>query len=449
VISNGRGATATVVSRTHTPQGSPNSSRRHLNTTGHGAVPNSKAAATAANNNNINITQTVSTSSSPSPPPPPPFAAVGLTANGAAPPAPPPTTGPIDIDNYMFDRDGDDDNSQDSLEDELDGEHHKYDEYDEDPFLLVEKLKYFHNPNQRLLDNDASLIPGSPFSKPRNKISSRPTEPLSIAKYVSTLAFVVTLGWVGYLFFLAIDTYQSPIRIVIEIVLAIIAFFGLFWNTYFIIASIGKCFIPSRAFQTNTKYCSMIPETKPPEASWMDVTIQIPVYKESLREVLMPTLKSCMKARDFYHKNTISAAAAGGAAVNSYNKSAKCNIVVCDDGMMAFLRDNFAAAEMLWDAILKTNGRVVKLSKLLKTVDATSRRHLKGMRSKNVYEVFWYVRFSSCDANEIPRVNLSFSIMICFAYPFSGACSTIIITTLDSSHAQRWTDVVNSKRLPI
>lgn len=361
-ISNGRGATATVVS-----SNSPHHSQRHF-------LSNPKAAAAAVGSNDISPAVTTSSSSSPAPPPTAP--PVAVSSNSSDP------NGPVDIDNYIFEDDEEDGQESHTLFGELTADDHKYDEYDEDPFLMVEKLKYFHNPNQRLLDNDASLIPGSPFSKPRNKISSRPTEPLSIAKYVSTLAFVVTLGWVAYLFFLAIDTYQSPGRIVIEVILAIISFFGLFWNTYFIIASIGKCFIPTRAFCTNTKYCSIIPETKPPEASWMDVTIQIPVYKESLREVLMPTLKSCMKARDFYHKNTASV---------GHSKAAKCNIVVCDDGMMAFLRDNFAAAEMLWDAILKTQGRVVKLSKLLKTVDATSRRHLKGMRSKNVYEVFWYV----------------------------------------------------------
>ena len=87
----------------------------------------------------------------------------------------------------------------------------------------------------------------------------------------------------------------------------------------------------------------------------------------------MPTLKSCQAARDYYSNKT----------------SARCNIVVCDDGMMNFLQDNFAAAEMLWNTIVKSSGRVVKLGKLLKHhVPRASRRHLKGLRSKNVYEVF-------------------------------------------------------------
>jgi cellulose synthase/poly-beta-1,6-N-acetylglucosamine synthase-like glycosyltransferase len=157
----------------------------------------------------------------------------------------------------------------------------------------------------------------------------------------------------------------------------VLSFFGLFWNSYFIISSIFKCFIPAKAFRTNTKYCSMIPEIKSPEASWVNVTIQIPVYKESLLEVIIPTLNSCIKSRDFYRKNT----------------GARCNIVICDDGMMAFLGDNFPAAEMLWESIVQTKGQVIKLSALLKILPNGSKGHLKGLRSKGVYEVFHRMLF--------------------------------------------------------
>lgn len=192
--------------------------------------------------------------------------------------------------------------------------------------------RYFNNPHKRLLDNDASQIPGSPFSKPMNTPSNRPSEPLAIAKHASTLACFLTLGWVVYLIFAAVWYYDNIGRIIVEIILALLSFFGLFWNSYFIVASLMKCFIPVKAFKTNTKYCSIIPETAPVNAQWLDVTIQIPVYKESLKEVLMPTLNSCITARDYYSRKT----------------GARCNIVVCDDGMMAMLRDNFPAAEMLW-----------------------------------------------------------------------------------------------------
>ena len=56
------------------------------------------------------------------------------------------------------------------------------DEEEDDTELHGPQLKYFNNPHKRLLDNDASLIPGSPFSKPAMKRSNRPSEPLAMAK---------------------------------------------------------------------------------------------------------------------------------------------------------------------------------------------------------------------------------------------------------------------------
>jgi cellulose synthase/poly-beta-1,6-N-acetylglucosamine synthase-like glycosyltransferase len=238
-----------------------------------------------------------------------------------------------------------------------------------------EAPRYFDNPNQRLLDADASLIPGSPFSKPAIRPSSRPREPLRIARYASTFSFLVAVGTVIFLFFNAIYTNEGNIgRIIIEMILSLVSFFGLFWNTYFTISSILKCFIPTKAFKTNTKYCSIIPEAKDARDHWLNVTIQIPVYKESLVQVLMPTLRSCVAARVAYETTS--------------QGQAECNIVVCDDGMMVMLRDNFAAAEMLWENIIETQGRVLKLSKLLQHVPRASRFHLKGLRSRDVYEVF-------------------------------------------------------------
>lgn len=91
----------------------------------------------------------------------------------------------------------------------------------------------------------------------------------------------------------------------------------------------------------------------------------------------MPTLKSCMAAREHYEKTT----------------GARCNIVITDDGMMAYMKNNFAACEMLFETIQSTKGRVFKLSHLLNKVPRPSRRHLKGLSSRNVYEVFHRMLF--------------------------------------------------------
>jgi cellulose synthase/poly-beta-1,6-N-acetylglucosamine synthase-like glycosyltransferase len=135
-------------------------------------------------------------------------------------------------------------------------------------------------------------------------------------------------------------------------------------------------FIPSTAYKANGKYFSCVPEKKHPDDDWLPVTIQIPVYKESLADVLSPTLESCIAARHHYEQHS-------GCA---------CNIVCCDDGMMVMLRNNFPAAEMLWENILETRGRV-PIKPLLKRVPRASRRHLSGLRSKNIVEVFQRMLF--------------------------------------------------------
>jgi hypothetical protein len=199
----------------------------------------------------------------------------------------------------------------DEIKEYLESDSEDDDEYDD---LIDNRNRVYNNPQTALLNNDVHQIPGSPWAKPQNRASNRPTEPLPIAKYASTLAFALTFGWVAFLFVSAVWNYSSIGRIMVEIFLAVLSFFGLFWNSYFVVSSIFKCFIPVKAFRSNTKYCSMIPEDKLEHDEWMNATIQIPVYKESLQEVLMPTLKSCMKSRDHYIQHT----------------GAQCNIVVCD-----------------------------------------------------------------------------------------------------------------------
>jgi hypothetical protein len=249
---------------------------------------------------------------------------------------------------------------------------------DEEEVDVENPNRIFNDPKKSaVLDEGVHQIPGSPWAKPANKPSSRPSEPLPIASMASTIAFALAVGWVAFLFVMAVWNYSSVGRVIVEILLAVISFFGLFWNSYFTVSSIFKCFIPARAFRTNTKYCSMIPETKPPGEDWVECTIQIPVYKESLQEVMIPTLKSCIESRNYYQRTT----------------GARCNICICDDGMMAMLKNNFAAAEMLWETIEATKGRVFKLSQLLQNVPRPSRRHLKGLSSRSVYEVFHRMLF--------------------------------------------------------
>ncbi|CAB9498578.1 Conserved hypothetical, protein [Seminavis robusta] len=255
-------------------------------------------------------------------------------------------SGPVDIDalddlfRHFNDRpDDDDDNSFFGSEEDYDS--------DEDSDEEKKRL-YFQNPNAELLDKDATNIPGSPWAKPATRKSNRPSEPLPIAKYASTIAFVMAFGWVIFLLVMAIwnhDNYYQDVH-------------------------------PCQSIQIKHKVLLHDPRIQTARRSMADVTIQIPCTKSRSR-VLMPTLKSCMKARDHYISHT----------------QASCNIVVCDDGIMNYLNDNFPAAEMLWENVVETKGKVVRLSQILKRIPRVARRHLKGLRSKNIYEVFHRMLF--------------------------------------------------------
>jgi hypothetical protein len=119
----------------------------------------------------------------------------------------PESAGPIDLDE-MFDRTriGDYASLFSSSDDE-----ESYAPLDK-VFTDSDEQRYFSNPNKQLLDKDASFIPGSPFSKPPNKPSNRPNAPLTLAKYASTFSFLLTIGWVGSLFFFAIWNYATVSR---------------------------------------------------------------------------------------------------------------------------------------------------------------------------------------------------------------------------------------------
>ena len=123
--------------------------------------------------------------------------------------------GPVDLDelftssrNQIDKRDADEDSLFDDDDDEDDTE------------ILGPQVKYFNNPHKRLLDNDASLIPGSPFSKPAMRRSNRPSEPLAMAKvrYYALMFGFMSLWFshaillIIYLFFLLFHSTHRLLR---------------------------------------------------------------------------------------------------------------------------------------------------------------------------------------------------------------------------------------------
>lgn len=126
--------------------------------------------------------------------------------------------GPVDLD-ALF-------QSTKNLEDEEDGslfsdqDDNDDDEYNKGGSKLLNPT-LFSNPHRRLLDKDASQIPGSPFSKPRVRRSNRPSEPLAIAKYASTVALMLTVTWLAALLWYIFSRDSSISHLVVEFILTV------------------------------------------------------------------------------------------------------------------------------------------------------------------------------------------------------------------------------------
>lgn len=115
--------------------------------------------------------------------------------------------------NYQFNPFGhsEDDDVEEFFED------NSYDEYadeDENPNRI-----FFDPKRTAVLTEGVHEIPGSPWAKPANRPSTRPKEPLPIARYASAIAFTLTFGWCISIFVLAVWNYSSVGRIIVEIML--------------------------------------------------------------------------------------------------------------------------------------------------------------------------------------------------------------------------------------
>lgn len=75
---------------------------------------------------------------------------------------------------------------------------------DEEVDIDPELLKPPSGPSGALLTNDVQNIPGSPWAQPTARHGSdRAAEPLSLAKYASTIGFFAALAWVVAQFVMA------------------------------------------------------------------------------------------------------------------------------------------------------------------------------------------------------------------------------------------------------
>jgi cellulose synthase/poly-beta-1,6-N-acetylglucosamine synthase-like glycosyltransferase len=106
----------------------------------------------------------------------------------------------------------------------------------------------------------------------------------------------------------------------------------------FVVGAFSSFFYPSKMFAENSKYYSAVPQQKTEDTPWPPVTIQIPVYNEKFEGAIQLTLESAMRARGNYIEK-------GGAA----------NIIVNDDGIMMFLKNDLGAFDRLM-ALVRAGG---------------------------------------------------------------------------------------------
>lgn len=150
----------------------------------------------------------------------------------------------------------------------------------------------------------------------------RPTHLLNTILVAITLCLVTVMlgaGWREIAVEVASD--RNYLRFCFLLLTPIQIFFTLFFAQV-IVGCIAQCIGPIQQMQTNSRYYSAMLPRRLTSMPLPHVTIQMPVYKEGLAAVIVPTIRSIKKAISTYELQ-------GGSA----------NIFVNDDGMQIIPED--------------------------------------------------------------------------------------------------------------
>ena len=91
--------------------------------------------------------------------------------------------------------------------------------------------------------------------------------------------------------------------------------------THYTLSSLVAIFLPKKYLTSNGKYfLTSFRDEEDLEIGYPTLTIQVPIYDEDFEKVVRPTLRECIKLRDTY--------------------PGYCNILVNDDGIFKWLKDN-------------------------------------------------------------------------------------------------------------
>jgi cellulose synthase/poly-beta-1,6-N-acetylglucosamine synthase-like glycosyltransferase len=138
------------------------------------------------------------------------------------------------------------------------------------------------------------------------------------------LATVLSLGEAGRVYLITGNVWttwaMSPIGVML-----------LLFPVSFAVNTLWHCFYSMPILRGEQAHRSASFANQPLEngaMTWPSVTIQIPIFREPFDAVIRPTLESARKAAERYREKT----------------SARCNVLVCDDGLLCFADNDLEGA---------------------------------------------------------------------------------------------------------
>jgi cellulose synthase/poly-beta-1,6-N-acetylglucosamine synthase-like glycosyltransferase len=138
------------------------------------------------------------------------------------------------------------------------------------------------------------------------------------------LAVALSLGEAGRVYLLTGDVWSTWVALPFGVLL-------LLFPASFAVNTLYHCFYSMPILRGEEGHRSASFANRPLQIegmTWPSVTIQIPVFREPFEAVIRPTLESARKAAERYREKT----------------GARCNVLVCDDGLLCFAGNDLQGA---------------------------------------------------------------------------------------------------------
>ena len=169
------------------------------------------------------------------------------------------------------------------------------------------------NINTNLNINILDVIPSKYERTNSNELT------LKYLTYIIIVFIIIIFSGTFSLINMNFDSFLKIVNFIFIILFLILNIFWLYYKLQHIIIGTYKIFMDLNIIQSNGKYYSgiEIPDSFINENSYPDITIKLPVYKESLENTIKPTIFSALIESERYRLET----------------GKMCNIIVCDDGL--------------------------------------------------------------------------------------------------------------------